>query len=371
VLCVILTLGLWPFHAPPNEVAWLEDGNGVALGEFGNLVSTGQVNLSSSDRFTLELWVQPDKWQGSATILALYNPEKETLFSLRQSLTDLEVTAVRRKTPRSVGREAHFYVDAFGPALHKKTPTFVTLVSGPEATAVYIDGVLTKRAPGFAIPREVLAGQVIVGDAPRQSDSFHGKIRGLATYAAELSTEEIERHYQSWTRHGSPTVQHEHVTALYLFDERAGNVVHDRAANGKDLVIPRTYTNVSKIALEPFWSEFDMSGSYWRGILKNVVGFMPLGFCFYPYFLMARRKRPVLLTLLAGAFVSLTIEVFQAFLPTRDSGTTDIITNTIGTYVGVVLYKHALPIVVERFPKLAWLPALNGRGAGSLQGRLK
>ena len=28
VLCVILTLGLWPFHSPRNEVTWLGDHGG-------------------------------------------------------------------------------------------------------------------------------------------------------------------------------------------------------------------------------------------------------------------------------------------------------------------------------------------------------
>ncbi len=39
VLCVTLALGLWPFQAPKNEVAWLETRNGIRFAKHGGVFS--------------------------------------------------------------------------------------------------------------------------------------------------------------------------------------------------------------------------------------------------------------------------------------------------------------------------------------------
>lgn len=358
VLCITLSLGLWPFHAPRNDVTWLNDGSGLAFGKQGTVMSLGVLKVASSqerESGSIEIWVRPDRWQSSATILTLYSPEHGIQFALRQSLSDLEVSAQARTLHGQV-LKSHFYADdAFGPALRKKKTVLVSVTSGQHGTSVYLNGVLTRVAPQFRVGTGAFAGRVVLGDAPKQPDSFRGEIRGLAIYDSELDSARILRHFKTWTGDGRPDIsQDERNTALYLFDEHTGDVIRSHAETADcDLYVPKNYRVIDKIALEPFWNEFNFSRSYWSGNVKNIVGFIPFGFCFSAWFRIARIKRAALLTIILGAFVSLIIEVLQAFLPTRDSGTTDIITNTIGTYIGVLCCSEVYPMAAKMFPWMA------------------
>ncbi len=162
--------------------------------------------------------------------------------------------------------------------------------------------------------------------------------------------------WSSWRQTGYPVViTGQHAAALYTFDERAGDVIHDKSPSGVDLSIPETYQVMDKIALQPFWTEFEMSGSYWRAVLKNVVGFIPFGFCFYPLVSNLLRRRAPLTTIALGTAASFLIEFLQIFLPTRDSGTTDLITNTLGTSIGVAVFRAIVPTLVRLLPRLKQL----------------
>jgi glycopeptide antibiotics resistance protein len=92
---------------------------------------------------------------------------------------------------------------------------------------------------------------------------------------------------------------------------------------------------MDKIVLEPFWAEFSLTRCYRDAAVKKGIGFVPFGICFYAHLSAARpMKRALLLTVALGAATGFTIELSQGFIPTRDSGTTDLITNTLGTWIG-------------------------------------
>ncbi len=344
----IVVACLWPFQSPPNQVAWLDHGNGVRFGDYGTIVSRGAVmpEWPVSNSWTLEIWLRPEKAYESDTILAFYNPQRPRGFSLTQWNTDVVVQNKSwSKEYEPGGREPWGRHTLQGTHV-----VFLSLASGPEGTSAYIDGNLVSVAREFRLPASGLSGQLVVANSPVDNDGWSGDLRGLALYSRELTEAQIFRHYATWTRTGRPDVAPgEGAVALYLFNEHSGDVIHNQVRSGANLYIPGRFLEVHQALLKRPWNEYRSDWGYWKNILINVAGFVPLGFFLYGYLSLGLGIRhAVLITILAGALLSLTMETLQSFLPTRDSGMTDIITNTLGTALGAALCRW-VSILSERF----------------------
>jgi hypothetical protein len=72
----------------------------------------------------------------------------------------------------------------------------------------------------------------------------------------------------------------------------------------------------------------------------NVLLFIPFGFGLAPFVARKVRSRivTVLLTYLAGALTSYAVELLQFYIPERDSGWQDIVTNSAGALVGGLIF---------------------------------
>ena len=355
VLCGIWVAGLWPFHSPTNQIAWLADTNGLLFGRHGTAFTSGPLatsNLQDETSSSIEIWLQPGVVDDSSTILAFFTPQDpRQRFALRQSDTDLALSIgsqnehIRARVPRVV------YVDDI---FRERKLQFIAITSGAEGTKLYVDGSVVKVIPQFRLSASDFTGQLVLGTSPVVNDSWPGQLRGLAFYENELSATQVSRHYETWTRQGRPDLsQNEQVLALYLFDERQGHVIHNGAGSGADIQIPERYKILREKFLEPPWKEFNRRWSYWKNVGINIGGFIPLGFFFCAYLALAGKiSRPALVTVILGAAVSVTIEVLQAYLPTRDSGMTDIITNTLGTGLGVILYRWKAALLMKIIRRL-------------------
>jgi hypothetical protein len=347
ILGGILFASLWPFRAPINEVEWLPGENGLQFGNRG-IVTSAKAFHTASPRgpCSLEVSLQLDRISGSGTILAFDDSvDPKEAFALRQFGDGL---AMQRPEVDARGNMVRLWWKTDN-VFDKEKREILTITSAQGKTVLYVNGIPANASTQFGLVSEDLTGRLVLGGSAVR-DNWPGRVTGLAIYDVALTPSQVEEHFVRWTREDRPIVDGEkHPMALYLFDEQRGSIVRDRMNGGYDLAIPARYFLLHPPFLEPVWapyrSQWDgwMTRSYWSDVLLNVAGFVPLGF-----FLTAYLSRVGLLastrmtTILLGLAISLTIEIAQYFLPTRNSSMTDLLTNTIGTAVGATLYKPAL-----------------------------
>ena len=336
VLGTILATGLWPFNpAPSNEVSWLKGRNGLAFGPSGIVVSSSLIQLPDpgSSFVSLEIWVKPSQQRETTSLLSTYVPKERLRFRLMNYGTGLLVV---RGNARLLSRNNE---TPLGNALIPDRSVFITITGGLAGTIVYVNGEKVETHPHFDLTRQDLSGELMLGTSPVYGASWRGELMGLAIYTSELSPSQVKTHYRKWTENRElDLAQGESPAALYDFHEGSGQIIHNLGNGAADLVIPSHYSVPYKPFLERPWDEFLPRWSYLKDLVKNIVGFVPLGIFAYAFVAhLLPGRRAIWTAILIGMATSITIEVLQAFIPSRSSGMTDILTNTAGTSIGVFL----------------------------------
>jgi VanZ family protein len=344
VLCVILIAGLWPLHAPKNQVSWLKNQNGLSFGHYGSMVSAGgfrDSGLEDGSSGSLEIWLEPSVAEGRRTILSFDGSgHLGTPFSLHQNKSGLRV---ERHNVDSYGTFRTAWFDVEG-VFRQNKPVFVTVILEKQVTSVYLDGVLAKTSPILGVSTNNFTGRLVIGDSATAPDSWSGQILGVAVYHVQLTPVQVAQHYKSWMETRRPTLSADEAPfALYLFDERKGNIARNQLDPATGLTIPSRYFILHPGLFLTPWREYKPTWSYWLDVGINIAGFIPFGLCIVAYLSSVRRiSRATATTIMLGFTVSLTIETLQAFLPMRSSGMTDLITNTLGTAIGVAFYRWSI-----------------------------
>jgi glycopeptide antibiotics resistance protein len=356
-------VGFWPFEfRPPNRVSWLAGQSGLHFETFGvaydpeMLPGFGSNNITGpSANFTVETQLEADGEPGGNLfhILTIHNPQRDLDFILCQWLNHFILRAPSQQPPPSPHPSE---VDLT--ALQAQTPRFVTVRGNGSGTDFFLNGSPTGHYPQFIVKPEALAGQLIIGNDDTGKHPWSGKLFGLALYNRALGPAEIARHYALWSQgHARVLTNAPGLIALYLFNEGNGRIVADISANHHHLVIPEIFCPVHREILIPPWKDMVFMGPDYPDIIVNVLGFVPFGFFFFLYRQCsrpARMAKNILLVVLAGAAISLTIEVVQAWLPNRVSSVMDLLTNTTGALLGAAL---ALAIQSKTAPAKSGLEA--------------
>jgi glycopeptide antibiotics resistance protein len=87
---------------------------------------------------------------------------------------------------------------------------------------------------------------------------------------------------------------------------------------------------------------FKLDKSFISDVIINLVGFIPFGFLlisFLPKKALLQKWFLIFIVVASVSFfVSLSIEYLQIYLPQRSSSAIDLIVNTLGGIIGIVLY---------------------------------
>ncbi len=339
-------VGLWPFDFfPKNQVEWLKGRPGLRIGRQGMAVSSHPLRIgdrsSAVGALTLELLLRPDgePWGGVGSIFALFDgaiPENILIGQWRSGLLIRSAywnsKGVRRYRETGVDR-----------VFKRGRAQLYSITSGAAGTVFYVDGVEVKSAPQYFIHPGVLGGKAILGNSAEGGQTWAGSVLGLAAFDRPLGAGEILDHANLWSAgKARQLLADTSLSALYLFDEGSGSVAADSSRAGAELVLPESFHPIRHTVLFPPWKEDLRNLAHAEDIAVNVFGFAPFGLCFYLACGgegAARRIRIAFLVTLAGAAISLAIELIQAYLPTRSSSLTDVICNILGTALGVAIVE--------------------------------
>ena len=343
ILCVMIVAAFWPFEFhPSNHVTWLSDENGLRFG--GNGVVLSQKSFEFTDcqspaGASLELWLEPFQEKYSTALLSFSFSENPGRFRLRQSQNSLLILQEPLPTLYHSAMTSLWVPYLFQAGRR----SFIVISSGPQGTVVYLNGIAAEKSPTFKMTQKDFSGRLIIGSSPVAYDTWRGKLMGLSLFCHEVTPAEVSEHYQAWLTAKPESIKNDQPAALYAFSERGGSLVRNQVLSNPDLTIPRSFGIPYKPFLKAAWKEFYPNSVYLRDIFINIAGFVPLGFFFCIYFSCSQTiQKAVVAAIILGAAFSLTIEVLQWFIPMRDSGTTDIVTNTLGTAIGASLCRWAI-----------------------------
>lgn len=341
VLFVTLFFGLRPkgYHFS-NDVTWLLKQPGIRFKGYGiaytepikELNKAGNVNTNG---FSIEIALKPATYHENVFnfLLAIHNGDDGKQLVIGQWRSSLIIMngddySHKRKMKRIAIKLAE----------DSPIPQMVTITTGKDGTHIYLDGRLIRKQRDLTlkIPQGDNA-RLLLGNSVYGRNDWNGDVLGLAVYWYPLSGQDAATQFRQWFKDKSFLfAQKYHPDMLYVFDEQSGEKVIDHAGGNIDFHIPSKMKILDKKILS-----FSLSGlTFNADFMINLIGFIPLGFFLNATFAKTGggfERQGFLITVVFCFFVSLFIEVFQAWIPSRNSDVLDLVLNTFGGLLGAGL----------------------------------
>jgi glycopeptide antibiotics resistance protein len=139
------------------------------------------------------------------------------------------------------------------------------------------------------------------------------------------------------------------------------SISFNRSIDSFNLIqVPRQLIPLKAEMLTPPWKDIRMERGYAIDLIVNLLGFVPLGFslCLLLHYVFSIHYYRYIV-ILFSFLTSLFIECAQAYLITRTSQLSDLILNSWGGVLGVVLYVIFWRVAFERKIKNHQAPSVH------------
>ena len=342
VVVITLAAGVDPkgyrFH---NEVERLPDGPGLRFGRFGRVhtepfVTPEQAAVFNDAGFTLEIALAfTNNPSGGYRFLASFHAGEDwdqlVIGQWHQHFIVMngDDYSHRRRLPR-------ISADA---SAHSNGPILLTITTGARGTRLYIDGKMAATMDGLrlTIPAAPDRGRLVLGNSVHANNPWHGDVLGFVAFRGTLAADQVASHYVHWRDAGNFNFgKGADPHLLFTFEAHAVDRELNRGSAKADLNIPPRLVALGSRALATNSIHGAADESLMQDMIVNLVGFMPFGFAL-AFVLVApgRSIGMLILRVTATGFIfSLSIELAQAWLPSRDSSLLDLTLNTGGALLG-------------------------------------
>ena len=372
LLIIIIIVGLWPLNFFPKNHVKIDSTTGVNLGRPGTAYTSLPPNkLRNPSAFTVAICLTTDSsgLTGFENILGYAAAAQESNFILGQWKDGLGLHL------QADGRSQEIHFGEYG-VLRKGQRVCCLISCNGEALTLYENGKIKKKRTGsFIFSEWVDSYPLVIGTDGNGQSQWGGTIHEIAIYDRALTSGEGEGYKDrreanvgggQWSVDGErnkikvgerqeatgqrkregaedtrPVIHYvfkpENTYETTFRGQKAIGVRDLGKGRAADLVITGYFTPYKRAFLEkPSKNWKDYHRNIIEDMLVNLFGFVPLGVLLFMK--LERKGSPrvfcVTFAVAVGFAVSLTIEVLQAFLPTRNSSMLDLIMNSTGTLLG-------------------------------------
>lgn len=344
--------GLRPFNfLPKNNVHWLGVEDGIVVDGYGQANGIGSMRglgSGTSREFSVELFVASFKGRRKSieSILSIVNQRKGESFAIEIWTVDLVIAGWFHDT----GSRKTFFDRLFcGQVFDTTHDHFVTVTSGDQGVTVYVDGISERSYPRLTLVPENFDGKLLLGQPAEGHQDWRGAIKGLALFDKAISRDRVVADFAFWKQGRADEIRSDAPnSAIYPFHERRGRMIKNEGTTGGILQIPELVIPARPVVLKiPTTRDLEN----WSDVILNLVGLVPLGFLLLVYLRKTRSytaTRAVLTTVFIGFVTSLSIELLQVYLPSRDSSLLDVIMNTSGVLIGASLGMVVIVLVPHK-----------------------